>query len=155
MKIRTAMLLPGALACLAHAQTRTIPLDVASLKVNNVKAEQVTWKDRAAVRLSDTGAEDLSDGARYAIVSGTDFQDGVIEADITGDTLPEKSTPLYRGFAGIAFRMAADGKYEAFYLGPKNGRSEDQEQRNHSVQYISIPEFPWRRLRKETPSRYE
>jgi len=27
--------------------------------------------------------------------------------------------------------------------------------RNHSVQYISHPEFPWERLRKETPGVYE
>ena len=45
--------------------------------------------------------------------------------------------------------------YDAFYLRPTNGRAEDQERRNHSVQYISHPEWPWFRLRKETPSRYE
>ncbi|MDZ4797295.1 MAG: hypothetical protein SGI92_03970 [Bryobacteraceae bacterium] len=27
--------------------------------------------------------------------------------------------------------------------------------RNHSVQYIAIPEWPWRRLREETPKKYE
>ena len=27
--------------------------------------------------------------------------------------------------------------------------------RNHSVQYISFPEFPWYRLRKESPEKYE
>ena len=36
-----------------------------------------------------------------------------------------------------------------------NGRSEDQLQRNHSAQYISIPEFPWNRLREEFPAKYE
>ena len=38
---------------------------------------------------------------------------------------------------------------------PKNGRSEDQLQRNHSVQYISVPGFPWNKLRSETPGKYE
>jgi len=28
-------------------------------------------------------------------------------------------------------------------------------QRNHSVQYICEPEFPWQRLRQETPGKYE
>ena len=52
--------------------------------------------------------------------------------------------------------MAADGtRYECFYLRPKNGRSDDQLQRNHSAQYISAPEFLWQRLRSETPAKYE
>ena len=28
-------------------------------------------------------------------------------------------------------------------------------QRNHSAQYISHPEYPWQRLREETPGKYE
>jgi hypothetical protein len=56
----------------------------------------------------------------------------------------------------MAFRVANGGAaYEAFYLRPTNGRAEDQERRNHSTQYISEPEFPWNRLRQETPSKYE
>src|SRR5439155_24365771 len=45
--------------------------------------------------------------------------------------------------------------YDAFYLRPTNGRAEDQERRNHAAQYISHPDWPWFRLRKETPSKYE
>jgi hypothetical protein len=61
-----------------------------------------------------------------------------------------------RGFVGIAFRAAADGsKFECIYLRPTNGRAEDQVRRNHSVQYVSHPEFPWQRLRKEFPEKYE
>ena len=57
---------------------------------------------------------------------------------------------------GIAFRLQPDDKtYDAFYLRPTNGRAEDQERRNHSAQYISHPAWPWSRLRKETPERYE
>ena len=56
----------------------------------------------------------------------------------------------------IAFRLQEDLQtYDAFYLRPTNGRAEDQERRNHSVQYISHPDWPWFRLRKETPSKYE
>jgi hypothetical protein len=42
-----------------------------------------------------------------------------------------------------------------FYIRPKNARSEDQLQRNHSAQYMSIPRFPWDRLRRESPGKYE
>ena len=61
-----------------------------------------------------------------------------------------------RGFVGIAFRLQNDMRtYDAFYLRPTNGRADDQERRNHATQYISHPDWPWFRLRKETPSRYE
>ena len=57
---------------------------------------------------------------------------------------------------GIAFRLQNDMRtYDAFYLRPTNGRAEDQERRNRSVQYISHPDWPWFRLRKETPAKYE
>jgi hypothetical protein len=132
-----------------------IQLDPATMKTANVTAERVTWKGRAAVRITDTGSNDMGDGARFAILPGSEFQDGSIEADLAGDTKPG-APPLSRGFTGIAFRVSPEGaSYECIYLRPKNGRAEDQEQRNHSVQYISIPEFPWQKLRTETPSRYE
>ena len=35
------------------------------------------------------------------------------------------------------------------------GRANDQVQRNHSTQYISYPDFPWQRLRKDDPGKYE
>ena len=36
-----------------------------------------------------------------------------------------------------------------------NGRADDQARRNHSTQYVSQPDFPWFRLRKENPGVYE
>jgi hypothetical protein len=146
----------AALLGISLAQTRSVPIQpLDRLKLQNVKAESVKYQGRAAVRITDAAAQNLPDGARLAIVTGTSFEDGVIEAEITGDALP--GTPeTVRGFTGIAFRVAPDGaKYECIYLRPKNGRSEDQTQRNHSTQYISVPDFPWQRLRSETPSKYE
>jgi hypothetical protein len=146
----------AAMLGISLAQMKSVPIEpLATLKLQNVKAEAVKYQGRAAVRITDAGADGLPDGARLAIVAGTAFEDGIIEADLTGDALP--GTPdTVRGFTGIAFRVAPDGaKYECFYLRPKNGRSEDQAQRNHSAQYMSVPDFPWQRLRSETPSKYE
>jgi hypothetical protein len=151
MRIQILFLLAGA----ATARAQIIALDPATLKAHNVTAERATWKGRAAVRITDSGADSVPDGERLAIVPGIEFQDGTIEVDVTGDTKPG-APPTYRGFTGVAFRVSEDGaKYESFYLRPKNGRAEDQEQRNHAAQYISYPEFTWQRLRQETPSRYE
>jgi hypothetical protein len=100
-------------------------------------------------------AEGLDDAGRLAIVPGCSLQDGTIEVNLTGDTAPDAPVNL-RGFVGIAFRITADrSHFECFYLRPKNGRSEDQLQRNHSVQYISMPGFPWNKLRSENPGKYE
>jgi hypothetical protein len=71
------------------------------------------------------------------------------------NTLPT-AAPTARGFVGIAFRVAPDAAhFECIYLRPKNGRANDQLQRNHSTQYISVPGFPWQKLRAETPGKYE
>ena len=83
------------------------------------------------------------------------FEDGTIEVALTGDTAPDAPVNL-RGFVGVAFRVVGGGsQYECIYLRPKNGRAEDQLQRNHSVQYISVPGFPWPKLRSEHPGEYE
>jgi hypothetical protein len=88
-------------------------------------------------------------------IENVDFSSGVIEAEIAGALAPGAASDA-RGFVGIAFRVHEDLQtYDAFYLRPTNGRAEDQERRNHSVQYISLPERPWFRLRQATPGRYE
>ncbi len=134
----------------------TIPLDSTErLKPVNSKVESVTYKGRKAIRVADTAPDGTLDDARLVVVTGTQFQDGSIEVDVAGDRIAGASETA-RGFVGIAFRVAHEGPpFEAFYLRPLNGRSDDQLQRNHSAQYISSPEFPWNRLRKEFPGKYE
>ncbi len=140
---------------LTQVKTATIPLDTPNeLKPRNVKSEIVTYKGHQALRVSDADPA-TADGERLVILSKTEFQDGIIEIDLTGEPAPGAGEGA-RGFVGVAFRVAADGsKYECFYLRPTNGRADDQVRRNHSVQYISFPEFPWQRLRKEFPEMYE
>ena len=125
------------------------------LEVHNVKAGKVSYQGRAAVRVTDAAAADVDDAGRLAILSGASFQDGTIEVNLSGDTLADAPAQA-RGFVGIAFRVSADRThFECFYLRPKNGRAEDQLQRNHSTQYISVPGFPWNKLRAECPGKYE
>lgn len=89
------------------------------------------------------------------ILTATNFADGVIEVDLAGRP-GSGAVEAARGFVGVAFRVAADvSRFECFYLRPTNGRAEDQVRRNHSAQYISFPEFPWQRLRKQFPEMYE
>lgn len=140
---------------LSWSQTTAVPLNPRGLQMRNVSTEIVIYQGRNAVRIADAAGTEVPDGQRFAVITGTDFADGVIELDLVGDTLPG-AAPEFRGFTGLAFRMSQDGtRYETFYLRPKNGRAEDQLQRNHAVQYEAPPDFPWQKLRLETPGKYE
>ena len=137
----------------AQQKAQTLALD--KLELHNVKTEAVTYLGRNAMRVTDAGPEGLDDAGRLAVIPGSSFQDGTLEVSLSGDTAPN-APPNLRGFVGIAFRLTADrSHFECFYLRPKNGRAEDQLQRNHSVQYISIPGFGWQKLRTESPGKYE
>jgi hypothetical protein len=137
------------------AKTKVIRIDQQSeWQTLGVKGEVVSYKGRPAIRVSDA-APAAPDGERVLWLSGTDFKNGAIEIEMTGEPGPSAGEQA-RGFVGLAFRAAAGGShYECFYLRPTNGRAEDQVRRNHSVQYISFPDFPWEKLRKEFPGKYE
>ena len=135
-----------------NSHAHTFPLtSVSELELLHVEAEIVTYRDRHAVRL----VEKDEAAATIAILSGSGLKDGVIEADIAG--APHQDAPQdMRGFVGIAFRVQPHGShFECFFLRPTNGRAADQLRRNHSTQYISHPDYPWFRLREETPGVYE
>jgi hypothetical protein len=119
------------------------------------KGIRVTLSDETARRLPTMAPEEQARLEQLAVVEGVEFGDGVIEAEIAGAPAPNAPEGA-RGFVGIAFRLQNDMRtYDAFYVRPTNGRADDQERRNHAVQYVSHPEWPWARLRKETPSKYE
>jgi hypothetical protein len=133
----------------SNAQTFALT-DTKDLVLVNVKADAVEYKGRKAVRLTK---ETEKDG--FALLRGTDFQDGTIEGDIA---LKITTPPGVRmpGFVGIAFRARPDAsRYELIYLRPGNSHSDDQAMRNHSVQYVCLPDFDWYKLRRQWPSVYE
>jgi hypothetical protein len=127
---------------------------IQQLELHHVNADFVTFRGRRAVRLVESD-QNLDDVQPLAIIRATDFRDGVIETAIAG--LPRPDAPEFaRGFVGIAFRVQpAASHFEAFFLRPTNSRSDDQLRRNHSTQYMSHPEYPWFRLRDESPGVYE
>lgn len=127
-------------------------LDSANLDLHNLKAEAVDYLGRKALRLTVT---DPQKEAGVALLRGSDFQDGSIEADIA---LKITTPPGVRmpGFVGLAFRVKPDASaYDIVYLRPKNALAEDQAMRNHAVQYCAEPDYGWYRLRREWPFVYE
>jgi hypothetical protein len=148
----------GLSVCAQNA--REFPLrSLEGLELRNVKAEVSEYRGRRAVRLTDSPDAARSGtpggGEAIAILAGSDFEDGTIEAMVAGAPKSGASEGA-RGFIGIAFRSQPHAsRFECFYLRPTNGRAGDQLRRNHSTQYISHPDFPWQRLRNETPGVYE
>lgn len=152
-------------------QVHRYPLTSAQgLTLHNVTAGPTTLDGRPGLRvtMSDKAQQSflkLSSSERereraptpeqLVIIDDLEFGDGVIEAEIAGEPMSGAFEGA-RGFVGIAFRLQADRRtYDAFYVRPANGRSDDQLRRNHSVQYISHPEWTWSRLRNEAPGTYE
>lgn len=127
-------------------------LEVSRLVPVGVKVDGARHDGRDAVRLLE--ADDRREGG-MALIDGVTFQDGVVAIDVAGRRGPH-AVPSDRGFIGVAFRVQPGGdRFEYVYLRPDNGRAEDQVLRNHSTQYASHPDFPWPRMRKEFPERYE
>lgn len=136
----------------APSRVQTFSLqDVSGLIPLKVRSDPVNYLGRKCVRITMDG--DDRDG--LVLLPGTDFQDGVIEADIALKvTVPPGIH--YPGFLGIALRARPDAsRFELFYVRPGNADAADQAMRNHAVQYSSEPDYGWYRLRREWPSVYE
>jgi hypothetical protein len=168
VSLRVVGILAAALALpvATRAQGATYALEsTTGLRLHNVTAEPVTFEGKNGLRVTESPellrrlqglpAAQQAQFETLAIIEGSDFSNGVIEAEIAGSPKADAAVTGARGFVGIAFRLRDTTRYDAFYLRPTNGRAGDQLRRNHSVQYISHPDWPWPRLRGETPERYE
>src|ERR1700756_1104805 len=147
--------------CVSAAQTFELD-STKGLQPHEVTVEAVTYHGRKAVRVMPAAPADAElvapkngEGGGIVVLPGTSFHNGTIEVDLAGK--PRAGAPSdARGFVGVAFRVAADrSKYECVYIRPTNGRADDQVRRNHSTQYISMPEYEWSTLRREAPGQYE
>ena len=155
--VLASLLMPSA------STAQTFQLDsTKGLRPHNVTVEAVAYHGRKAVRVLPAAAADAElaaakngEGGGIVVLPETLFHNGAIEVDVAG--MPRTgAAPDARGFVGVAFRVAAEpSKYECVYIRPTNGRADDQVRRNHSTQYISMPEYEWSRLRTESPGRYE
>lgn len=126
--------------------------DVDQVTMHGAKVSPAKYMGTKALRVDHLEGEGE---AHYAKVIESDFDNGIIELKLAGKP-GENAGQGARGFVGVAFRITDDNtRFECFYLRPANGRAKDQMRRNHSTQYISSPDFPWYKLRQETPGKYE
>ncbi|MEO6003866.1 MAG: hypothetical protein ABIZ04_04945 [Opitutus sp.] len=117
--------------------------DSAVWRLTNRKAELVEDAGRKAVKL-DARA---NDGMAWLV--GSDFIEGTIDVDLRGANKPQQS------FVGVALRGLNATTYDVVYFRPFNFMNTEIERRARAVQYISMPGFPWEKLRADSPGKYE
>lgn len=144
----TKTLAAGAfIACALIAARAEQRIDLAE----RLTAAKLRVVNREVTRLQERGGIHVSAKANNGLVwiEGSDFTSGTIEVDVRGRDV------LQQSFVGLAFHGKDDATYEAVYLRPFNFRAEDPVRRQHAVQYISVPDYDWPRLRKEFPEEFE
>jgi len=93
-------------------------------------------------------------GGPILFLDDTHFRNGAIDIDVSGTPAPGAPADA-RGFIGVAFRVQSPSRFEILYIRPTNSHADDQLRKNHTTQYSSEPDWPWDRLRKESPGVYE
>lgn len=95
------------------------------------------------------------DEPTYVRINNVNFANGIIEVKVLSRILDDAPN-FARGFIGIAFHINdSNSKFESIYVRPLNGRSENQEHRNRTIQYFSYPNYKYQRLRNEFQNKYE
>ncbi|WP_164851192.1 family 16 glycoside hydrolase [Larkinella soli] len=117
--------------------------DKQAFQVQNRSLSPIREGGKEAVRF------DEKPGDGVAWIEKETFGEGVIEVDIRGKDMLQKS------FVGIAFHGTDDRTFDAVYFRPFNFRASDPVRRVHAVQYMSLPDFDWQRLRKERTDQFE
>ncbi|MBC7828350.1 MAG: alpha/beta hydrolase [Chitinophagaceae bacterium] len=148
MKIykKLIQLLVAVLPLCIHTNAQTISPDLQDRdkwRLVNRIAQPVTEEGKKGIRVSETP----NDGAM--ILKDFEFGEGIIELDIRGKNV------LQQSFVGVAFHGQDSSTYDAIYFRPFNFVNTDTARRSRAVQYISMPGFPWEKLRQDHPGKYE
>lgn len=111
----------------------------------SISATKLVEKDGAAAIEFNT-----PDKQNVVWLDGFEFGAGTIEFDAKGRSGPPQSS-----FVGVAFRVVDAKTHDAVYFRAFNFRAADPENKSHAVQYISEPQWPWQKLRKEKTGQFE
>ena len=130
--------------CVAQQQTLKPGLSkTTNFRVINRQITVLNEQGKNAVHL------DAKPGDGVAWINNITFEKGIIEFDVKGKNV------LQQSFVGIAFHGLNDSTFDAIYFRPFNFQSRDVSRKNHSVQYVSLPQFDWSALREKYPGKYE
>lgn len=113
------------------------------IQVFNRELSLINEGSRSGIRLSK------AEGEGVAWLKGIEFSNGTLEFDVRGEDVKQHS------FVGIAFHGKNDSTFDAIYLRPFQFKEKDEILKNRAIQYISLPDFTWRKLREKFPTKYE
>lgn len=113
------------------------------IEVYNRELTLISEKGYEGIRLSQARGEGV------AWMPDIVFSTGTIELDVRGEDLKQGS------FVGVAFQGQNDSTFHAVYLRPFQFHATDTVLQNRMIQFISLPDYTWRKLRADTPGRYE
>ncbi len=133
-------------------------LSAQSIYTPELKAtiDGIGWKGKfTAAELAKTDSSDAimitkTDGDEIIWLDNVTFTNGTIEFDAKGKSGPPQSI-----FVGVAFRVVDQTTYDAIYFRPFNFLSPNPVNKAHAVQYMSHPDWTWKRLRDEHTGEYE
>ena len=131
-------------AFITHAQ-KTIPYNLATLLKEDKLSTHPYLQTQALVGMQ-MGAITTKGAVWLKDVS---FKEGTIDVDLRGKNV------FLQSFLGIAFHAADTATYDVVYFRPFNFKHADTLRRQWSVQYMSLPDYDYSRLRKEHPLAYE
>ncbi|WP_259015147.1 hypothetical protein [Emticicia fluvialis] len=97
----------------------------------------------------DTLQLDKTDNDGMMVLKDFEMTNGTIEFDVKGANL------LQQSFVGVAFNVQDSQTYEHVYFRPFNFMNADTARRSRAVQYASLPDAPWFKLRDDFPGKYE
>jgi hypothetical protein len=144
MKSLVTLFLIYLFACQASAQTVRPDLHSPDIwNVTNRKTEIITESGKKVLRVNEA----VNDG--LVTLKDHSFVNGTIEFDVKGRNVLQKS------FVGLAFHIQDAKHYEVVYFRPFNFMNPDTARRLRAVQYVSMPDHPWEKLRADSPGKYE
>ena len=77
------------------------------------------------------------------------FKNGEIKIEMQG------KDEFQRSFTRFAFHGLNDSSYDAVYCGLFNFLAKDSKRRIHTIQYVSHPNYTWKKLREERNGEFE
>lgn len=138
-----------------RAQEKTVTPDLGKIsdgktwRLVNAEAQFGQEAGKQFVRLQAKGGDPGKvETAGLALVEGLTFREGTIEVDLQGRNVRQHS------FLGVTFHATDGTTFETVYFRPFNFNA-DPPFRSRVVQYTSLPEHSWQKLREETPGVYE
>lgn len=137
------LLLLNLISNLALSQQKEVVPDLSKIQQPDVW----TLRNREASFRNGVVYMNARPGDGTLLFTDLKFANGTISFDVKGKDEQGKS------FVGLAFHLVNDSTFDAIYFRPFNFRNLDR--KSHSLQYISIPDYGWDKLRKDSPGKYE